>query len=214
VTANLGPLRPARRALFAAPFLLAALPLVVTRTAEPLGAIVVGSLEIRISGEGLRLFTTIALKSWISVQAALVLAFTTPFHELVDALRQLRLPRIMIAIIGFMYRYLGVLAGEASRMTRARASRSASPVTSPSGRGSPSIAWRARVTGAMVGTLFLRSYERSERIYAAMQARGFEGEFRHLHARPLRPTEYAALAALAALLALYVVVGVAWLPHA
>ena len=99
-------------------------------------------------------------------------------------------------------------------MTRARASRSASPVTSPSGRGSPSIAWRARVTGAMVGTLFLRSYERSERIYAAMQARGFEGEFRHLHARPLRPTEYAALAALAALLALYVVVGVAWLPHA
>lgn len=210
MTAHLGPLRPARRALFAAPFLLAALPLVVTRTAEPLGAIVVGSLEIRISGEGLRLFTTIALKSWISVQAALVLAFTTPFHELVDALRQLRLPRIMIAIIGFMYRYLGVLAGEASRMTRARAARSASPA----GRGGPSIAWRARVTGAMVGTLFLRSYERSERIYAAMQARGFEGEFRHLHARPLRPSEYAALAALVALLALYVVIGVAWLPHA
>lgn len=210
MTAHLGPFRPARRALLAAPFLLAALPLVVTRTAEPLGTIVVGTLEIRISGEGLRLFTTIALKSWISVQAALVLAFTTPFHELVDALRQLRLSRIMIAIIGFMYRYLGVLAGEASRMTRARAARSANPA----GRRGPSIAWRARVTGAMVGTLFLRSYERSERIYAAMQARGFEGEFRHLHARPLRPSEYAALAALAALLALYVVVGIAWLPHA
>ena len=43
----------------------------------------------------------------------------------------------------------------------------------------------------MVGSLFLRSYERSERIYAAMQARGFEGEFRHLHSRPLRPAEYA-----------------------
>lgn len=210
IVAHLGPVRPARRALIAAPFLLAALPLVVTRTAEPIGTIVIGSLPITISGEGLRMFTTIALKSWISVQAALVLAFTTPFHELVDALRQLRLPPIMVAIIGFMYRYLGVLAGEATRMSRARAARSAAP---RGGAGGRSVAWRARVTGAMVGTLFLRSYERSERIYAAMQARGFQGEFRHLHARALRAPEIALLAGTALLLAAYVVVAVAWLPH-
>lgn len=209
VAAHLGALRPARRALIAAPFLLAALPLVVTRTGEPLGSIVLGPLAIPISGEGLRMFTTIALKSWISVQAALVLAFTTPFHEIVDALRQLRLPRIMIAVIGFMYRYLGVLAGEATRMSRARAARSAAP----SGRSGRSIRWRARVTGSMVGTLFLRSYERSERIYAAMQARGFEGEFRHLHARSLRRPEYAAIVAVGVLCAAYVVIGHAWLPH-
>jgi cobalt/nickel transport system permease protein len=208
--ARLGPFRPARRALIAAPFLLAALPLVVTRTAEPLGTISLGPLTLVLSGEGLRMFTTIALKSWISVQAALVLAFTTPFHELVDALRQLRLPRIMIAIIGFMYRYLGVLAGEATRMARARASRSAAPA----GRGGRSIAWRARVTGAMVGTLFLRSYERSERIYAAMQARGFEGEFRHLHARPLRPTEIGLIAVIGLACAAFVALGHLWLPHA
>jgi cobalt/nickel transport system permease protein len=207
--ARVGAFRPARRAFLAAPFLLAALPLVFTRTADPLGSIVIGPLTLTVSGEGLRQFTTIALKSWISVQAALVLAFTTPFHELVDALRQLRLPRIMVAIIGFMYRYLGVLAGEATRMTRARAARSAAAV----GRGGVSIAWRARVTGAMVGTLFLRSYERSERIYAAMQARGFQGEFRHLHARALRPIEIGVLVMVALLLAAYVIVGVAWLPH-
>ena len=75
-------------------------------------------------------------------------------------------------------------------MSRARASRSAA---APDGRkGGGSIAWRAKVTGSMVGSLFLRSYERSERIYAAMQARGFEGEFRHLHSRALVPMEYAA----------------------
>lgn len=209
VVARLGPLRPARRALLAAPFLLAALPLVITRTGDPLGTITLGPLAIPISGEGLRMFATIALKSWVSVQAALVLAFTTPFHELVDALRQLRLPRVMIAIIGFMYRYLGVLAGEAGRMSRARASRSAAPA----GRGGRSIAWRARVTGSMVGTLFLRSYERSERIYAAMKARGFEGEFRHLHARPLRRPEYGVIAAAGVAFALFVIAGHLWLPH-
>jgi cobalt/nickel transport system permease protein len=192
LVARLGPLRPASRAFLAAPFLLAALPLVFTKSGDPLGSIDLGPLTLTISGEGLRQFATIALKSWISVQAALLLAFTTPFHDLVDGLRQLHLPRIMVAIISFMYRYLAVLGEESSRMSRARASRSAA---APDGRkGGGSIAWRARVTGSMVGSLFLRSYERSERIYAAMQARGFEGEFRHLHSRALVPMEYAVLA--------------------
>jgi cobalt/nickel transport system permease protein len=199
--AHLGPLRPARRALLAAPFLLAALPLVFTRTGDPLGTLALGPITLTISGEGLEQFATIALKSWISVQAALLLAFTTPFHELVDALRQLRLPRIMVSIISFMYRYLAVLADESMRMSRARAARSAAP---PDGRRGGSIAWRAKVTGGLVGSLFLRSYERSERIYAAMQARGFEGEIRHLHSRALRPSEYLAIGAVIAACAAFV----------
>ncbi len=207
--ARVGPFRPARRAFLAAPFLLAALPLVVTRSGDPLGTLELGPLTLTISGEGLRMFTTIALKSWVSVQAALLLAFTTPFHELVDGLRQLRLPRIMVAIISFMYRYLAVLADEATRMNRARLSRSAVI----DGRGGGSIGWRARVTGAMVGSLFLRSYERSERIYAAMQSRGFEGEFRHLHSRSLRPGEIVAVGVLLAACASFALAGHVWLPR-
>jgi cobalt/nickel transport system permease protein len=204
-----GPFRPARRAFFAAPFILAALPLVFTRAGDPLGSVVLGPLTLTVSGEGLRQFATIAIKSWVSVQAALLLAFTTPFHDLVDGLRQLRLPRIMVAIISFMYRYLGVLAGEATRMMRARASRSAAP----GGRAGGTLAWRARVTGAMVGSLFLRSYERSERIYAAMQARGFEGEIRHLHSRAMRSTEIAAIGLLLGVCLALVVAGHLWLPR-
>lgn len=208
--ARLGPLRPARRALLAAPFLLAALPLVFTRTGDPLGTLALGPITLTISGEGLEQFATIALKSWISVQAALLLAFTTPFHDLVDALRQLRLPRIMVAIISFMYRYLAVLADEATRMTRARASRSAA---APDGRSGGSVAWRAKVTGSMVGSLFLRSYERSERIYAAMQARGFEGEFRHIHSRSMQPTEWAALGLFVAACAAFTIAANVWLAN-
>jgi cobalt/nickel transport system permease protein len=209
MVARLGPFRPARRAFLAAPFLLAAFPLIFTRPENPLGTLMLGPLTLTISGEGLRQFATIAVKSWISVQAALLLAFTTPFHELVDGLRQLRLPRIMVAIISFMYRYLNVLSGEATRMSRARAARSADP----DGHGGGSIAWRAKVTGAMVGSLFLRSYERSERIYAAMQSRGFEGEFRHLHGRSLRSGEYAVLGLALILCAALAAIAHFWLPR-
>jgi cobalt/nickel transport system permease protein len=65
----------------------------------------------------------------------------------------------------------------------------------------------------MVGSLFLRAYERSERIYAAMQARGFEGEFRHLRARTLARSEIAGLVLILALLAMYEVIAFMWLPH-
>lgn len=176
-SARLGPLRAARQAFIAVPFMLVAAPLVFTRGGPSLGVLDLGPVELTISAEGLALFLTIALKSWISVQAALLLTYTTPFHDLVDGLRALRLPRIMVAIISFMYRYLGVLSAEASRMNRARASRSAAVDDRRSGG---TVRWRAGVTGSMVGSLFLRSYERSERVYAAMQARGFDGELRYL----------------------------------
>jgi cobalt/nickel transport system permease protein len=184
-SAHLGPFRTARSAFFAFPFMIAALPLVFTR-GEPYVAIIdLGPLTLGISEEGLRVFTTIALKSWISVQAALLLAFTTPFHDLIDGLRELRLPRVMVAIISFMYRYLGVIGEEAGRMNRAKAARSAD--RGDRGAGG-TIRWRAGVTGSMVGSLFLRSYERSERVYAAMQARGFDGELRYLPGPPVSTT--------------------------
>jgi len=210
VVAHLGPLRTARAAFFALPFMLAALPLVFTRSGDPIATIDLGPLSLTISGQGLQEFATIALKSWVSVQAALLLAFTTPFHDLIDALRELRLPRIMVAIIGFMYRYLAVMTGEASRMMRARTSRSADPT----GRGGGSIRWRAAVTGRMVGSLFLRSYERSERVFAAMQARGFDGEFRYLPGPALRPAELAAFVVIAVALIAFSVAAQLWLPHA
>jgi cobalt/nickel transport system permease protein len=156
------------------------------------------------------MFTTIALKSWISVQAALLLTFTTPFHDLVEGLRLLRLPRVLVVIVSFMYRYLAVLFGESSRMLRARSSRSAVV----SGRGGGSVRWRARVVGGMVGALFLRSYERSERVYAAMQARGFDGEFRYLPAQPLGGGSLILFGLLLAVLAGFLLAAHTWLPHA
>jgi cobalt/nickel transport system permease protein len=209
ILARLGPLRPSRGAFIALPFLLAAVPIIFTGGGETIGR--VGPLDV--SGPGLTLFATVALKSWLSVQVALLLAYTTPFHDLIDALRDLRLPDVLVAIVSFMYRYLAVLGDEARRMLRARASRQASAPVGSRLRSGGSLGWRARVTGQMVGSLFLRSYERSERIYAAMQARGFEGTFLHLAGRPISAGAWAALALLIAGLAGLVVTAHMALPR-
>lgn len=205
--AQLGPLRLSRSAFIAAPFLVAAVPLIFVRPGDPIGSI--GPLTI--SGEGLVMFATIAAKSWLSVQAALLLTFTTPFHDLVDALRDLRLPRILVAIIGFMYRYLAVLGDEASRMLRARSARSA---TAAAGASGGSIGWRARVTGQMVGSLFLRSYERSERIYDAMRARGFDGTYPHLTTQRIGASAWLWFGLVLVGLAVFELAGHLWLPRA
>jgi len=184
VGARLGPLRLVRGSWVVLPFVLVAVPLLFTRPGETLIAFELGPLSLTITDAGLRDMLSVMSKSWLSVQAALLLAYTTPFSDLVDALRWLRVPAIIVSIISFMYRYLAVLTDEAGRMSRARHARSAA---APHGRAGGSLAWRARVTGAMVGSLFIRSYERSERIYAAMLARGYGGTFHST--QPPRPDQ-------------------------
>lgn len=165
-----------KRALLATPFVLAALPLLFTIEGTVLVTL---PFNLRISAEGLVRFLGIALKSWLSIQMAVLLASTTPFPDILMALRAYRLPRLLVAIIGLMWRYLFVLADEALRLIRARQARSAESIH-PGYRTGGKVTWRAKVTGGMAGSLFLRSLERSDRIYMAMLSRGYDGEIRSL----------------------------------
>jgi cobalt/nickel transport system permease protein len=133
---------------------------------------------------GVERFISIALKSWISVQAAIVLATSTPFPDLLGAMRAVHVPRLLVAIFSLMWRYLFVLADEVLRLMRARAARmgQADDQELKPGGG---LAWRARVTGGMAGNLFLRAFERSDRIYVAMLSRGYDGEVRGMPTTPL-----------------------------
>ncbi|MBN1979849.1 MAG: cobalt ECF transporter T component CbiQ [Anaerolineae bacterium] len=175
-----------RRSLVALPFALAAVTVMFTTGGEALLAVRVFGGDLSITDAGLARFVGILLKSWLSVQAAVVLTASTPFPDLLRAMRSLRLPKVLVAVIGFAYRYIFVIADEVTRMMRARAARSGT-LSLPKGgtlsvdrRPGGSVFWRARVTGGMAGSLFLRSIERSERIYDAMVARGYDGEVRVL----------------------------------
>jgi cobalt/nickel transport system permease protein len=194
-----------KRAMLALPFVLAALPVLVTTKGAPLAVIPLGPWTLAISGPGLAKFLSIVAKSWLSVQMAIVLAASTPFPDLLLAMRALRVPRLLVAIFGLMWRYLFVLVDEALRLMRARTARSGtSPAAAPGQKVGGSVAWRARVTGGMAGNLFLRSFERADRIYAAMLARGYDGDVRSFPLAPLSSVQVTLLAAGLALLGLLV----------
>jgi cobalt/nickel transport system permease protein len=163
-----------RRSFIIVPFILAALA--VPFTTPGMEWIRIPGLDWIITQEGVIRLGSILLRAWLAVQAAILLGATTPVPDMFWALSALGFPKSLVATIRFMYRYLFVLADEASRMLRARAARS------PRIKGAtrPSMIWQGKVAGSMVGSLFLRSLERSERIYDAMLSRGYDGKMRSL----------------------------------
>jgi cobalt/nickel transport system permease protein len=172
--AQLGPLYTVRRAFIALPFVLAALPLPFLTPGPTLW--VVPGLDWTLTITGFIRFLTILVRTWIAVQAGILLSATTGVADLLWGLQSLRVPKLIVSIIGFMVRYMFVLADEVLRMLRARASRS----PRLPGVKRPGIVWQGRLAGMMVGSLFLRSLERSERVHAAMLSRGYDGEMRVL----------------------------------
>jgi cobalt/nickel transport system permease protein len=190
------PLVAVRRSALAFPFLLAAVPLMFTKEGEDLFSVPLFGWTA--SQEGLEAVLSILAKSWLSVMAAVILTATTPAAELLRAMRTLGLPRLLAATVSFMYRYLFVIGEEALRLMRARDSRS---VRLPGQKTGATLGWRAKALGNMVGSLFLRTYERSERVYAAMQARGYDGEPRFVWSRAWRLIDVAVTVALVAYLA-------------
>lgn len=207
-----------RRAAVAFPFALAAVTVVFSTPGHPLLTMHVLSWELALTNAGLVRFVSILLKSWLSVQIAVVLTASTPFPALLRAMRGLGLPKVLVAIAGFTYRYIFVIGDEALRLMQARAARSGvlrpqgvPKGGAPSGRRGGNVFWRARVTGGMAGSLFLRSIERSERIYDAMAARGYDGEVRSLRPPALRPSDLlAALPFVLALAAIQIVARISW----
>ena len=161
-----------KRSFIVLPFMLAAVSVMFTLPGEALLSWQFGSRTLVISDAGLVRFVSIVIRSWLSVQMAILLTATTQFPDLMHALTHLRVPAILVSIIAFMYRYLFVLADEAMRLLRAREARSARLTP---GTGGGSIGWRAKVAGHMVGQLLIRSLDRSDRVYNAMLARGYDG---------------------------------------
>jgi cobalt/nickel transport system permease protein len=176
-----------RRGFVALPFVLAALPLPFLTPGEVVMTMPVVGWTV--TDAGVLRFATILLRTWIAVQAGILLSATTTVPEVLWGLSRLRVPRVIVAIVGFMVRYLFVLADEALRMIRARTSRS----PALEGVQGPGIFWQGHTAGMMIGSLFLRSLERSERVYAAMLARGYDGELRILEPPRMNIMDWAAL---------------------
>ncbi len=192
-----------KRSFVALPFALVAITMLFSTSGKPLSSFQFLLWNFTITDVGILRFVTILVRSWLSVQIAVLLVATTRFPDIIHALEHLRVPSILTTIIAFLYRYLFVLGDEVFRLMRAREARSAA-LSGDEGMGAGqrsgrSVTWRARVAGHMAGQLFLRSYERSDRVYNAMLARGYTGRLQTTNPHELRRRDYmtAALALLA-----------------
>lgn len=122
-------------------------------------------LGLSVSTDGLWAAWNILIKGTLGVATSVVLAATTPVAEILQGLDRLRLPKAITMVAGFMVRYTDVVSEEMRRMRIARESRGYDP----------RWIWQTKAVAASAGALFLRSYERGERVYLSMVSRGFTG---------------------------------------
>ncbi len=190
-TSKLGAWFTISRSVIVLPFTLAAFTIIFTLPGEDVFTIDLLRWSFTATDAGLIRFASILIRSWISVQVAILLVATTQFPDLMHALRHLRVPGVLVSIISFMYRYLHVLVDETLRLLRAREARSArmpeiDQDRKQRRRAGGTVFWRAKVAGNMAGQLFIRSFERSERVYQAMVARGYSGTLLTLNPHVLK----------------------------
>lgn len=127
-----------------------------------------------LSRPGLLAAWNVVAKSGLGLATVVLLVATTSVPALVRGLERLRLPAVVVTITGLMLRYVDVIADDLRRMQVARVSRADDP------------RWigQAGAVAATLGTVFVRTYERGERVHLAMVCRGYDASVRTMEAPP------------------------------
>ncbi|MGB9597027.1 MAG: cobalt ECF transporter T component CbiQ [Candidatus Poribacteria bacterium] len=135
---------------------------------EIAGGYSLGNIKLNVSYDGLMVFWNVLIKSYLSILCMILLTASTKFSDLLKAFEKLKIPRLIVILLSFTYRYIFVFQDELQSMTRAKESRSYGKKR-----------WiNFKTLANMVGVLFIRAYERGERVYYAMRSRGFEGSIK------------------------------------
>lgn len=125
--------------------------------------ILIGTMTL---SRGWLTFISILIKGVLTILAALLLLSNCGLPKLAKSLRILKVPKLFVLQLLLTYRYLTVLMEEVARTLTAYTLRA------PGQKGIGYKAW-----GSLTGQLLLRSFDKAERLYQAMQLRGFEGDF-------------------------------------
>lgn len=160
ILAKIPPLTAVKRSLIEIPFIAFALLMPFFGQGER-----VEFLGLLLYREGIEAGAGIIAKATLGVLTAILLSATTTAREILRGLEILKLPTLLVQIASFMLRYLNVVTDEMERMRVARASRGF--------QESGIKHWKVLANSA--GALFIRSYERGERVHLAMLSRGYSG---------------------------------------
>jgi len=141
----------------------AATPFIALAAVAPALGAALGDSSIESAPEALA--GSIMLRAWASVALISVLTATTQAADLLSASRRLRFPEAVSAILTLSYRYLFLLSDEGRRIRQAQDCRAAGSLRVP----------RIPLLAKQVGLVFIRGWERADRVQAAMTLRGFHG---------------------------------------
>jgi len=122
----------------------------------------------------------VLIKFTLGILAITALICTTPFTLLLESMRRLGMPKLLVMTLAFLYRYVFVLIDEGLRVRRARDFR---------GAGRAALRHRLAGVGGAIGSLLGRTMDRSQRVHTAMLARGYDGTPRSLDRLRLRPAD-------------------------
>ncbi|MBN1374972.1 MAG: cobalt ECF transporter T component CbiQ [Dehalococcoidia bacterium] len=169
-----------KRSLVIFPFVIVvALFIPFFKQGQEIASCNLGAWHIAVTYEGIMVLVNVVIKAWLSILSLILLTSSTKLADTLSAMKQLGVPAIFILIISFMYRYIFVLVDQVMRMKQAMDSRNF---------GGNHLR-QFKTLGNMIGILFIRSYERGERIYAAMLSRGYTGEIQTLNKFHFRPAD-------------------------
>ncbi|MEW6697973.1 MAG: cobalt ECF transporter T component CbiQ [Bacillota bacterium] len=179
LTVGITPVHLLKRLVLVLPFggvMVALLPFVTP--GEPLWTLQLGAFQLVASREGWEAAVLPCLRMVTAFLGMVFLTSTTSLREIIHALQHLKFPRIFILLMDFTVRYIAVVLDELNRMQTARKARGFKP-----GR----TLWHRhtiKTIGSTLAMLFLRSFERAERVYFAMLSRGYTGRYQccgHCH---------------------------------
>jgi len=136
---------------------------------------------IKVTYEGLRYGILVAVRAFSAVMLIFPMIATTRFETTIRALEKLKIPNILVQMLMFTYRYIFVFVDEFQRIWTAMESRGFKLRTTLYALGT---------LGKAMGMLFVRSYERAERVYNAMRSRGYTGNPKTLVEFEIRTQDY------------------------
>jgi len=117
--------------------------------------------------QGLRAAVNLVMRAETAATFSVLLALCTPWSSLLKALRVLRMPVVLVVVLGMTYRYIFLLLRTAHHMFESRKSRLVGQLERPELR---------RMATASAGVLMSKSIQLSGDVYLAMRSRGFAGE--------------------------------------
>lgn len=147
-----------------------ALPLPFITPGTPITKIGFDEYFVSVTSEGLYKAGYFIFKIWVCVSLLTLLVLTTRFSTLLQAFESLKMPKFFITMTAITYRFIFLFVDEAYRMILAKEARTVSKEDRLK---------TMKLIANMTSNLLIRAYERGERVYLAMKARGHSVEMRH-----------------------------------